>query len=252
MNAPRAIFLLLLIASFGMGLFGWSSPGFAYRPFDSTDADVAHKGDFELELGPAGYLREGPGHSLVAPAFIANIGLPEEREIVLEGKLRTPLNTEAGSREILQDTALSLKQVHRVGSLQDKTGPSIGSEFSVLLPTINGESGAGYSYSGLISQRWSMATVHFNAGLAFDRDHKWNKVVGGIIEGPYEWPVRPAFEIFTEHDGGKTQTNSALLALIWRKQDNLSFDVGVRAARSQGEDVYEVRAGLTWSFAINK
>jgi hypothetical protein len=251
MCAERALFLFMMIAS-SVGLLGWSLPSVAYRPFDSTDADVAHEGEFELEFGPAGYLREGAEHFLVAPAVIGNLGFAAEREIVLEGKLKTPLNTAAGSQSILEDTALSLKQVHRVGSLQDGTGPSIGSECSVLLPTIHGESGAGVGCFGLVSQRWSAATVHFNAGLAFDRDHKWNKIVSGIVEGPHDWTVRPALEIFTEHDGGTTQTNSALIALIWRKQDNLSFDVGLRAARSAGEDVYEVRAGLTWSFAVDQ
>ncbi len=28
----------------------------AYRPFDGTDADVAAKGELELEIGPLGYL----------------------------------------------------------------------------------------------------------------------------------------------------------------------------------------------------
>jgi hypothetical protein len=29
-----------------------SGSALAYRPFDSTDADVARPGEFELELGP--------------------------------------------------------------------------------------------------------------------------------------------------------------------------------------------------------
>ncbi len=29
-----------------------AAPALAYRPFDSTDADVAGPGEFELELGP--------------------------------------------------------------------------------------------------------------------------------------------------------------------------------------------------------
>jgi hypothetical protein len=244
--------MLVTLATACVGLLAWSVPGLAYRPFDSTDADVAHAGEVELEFGPAGYLREGEAHFLVAPALIGNLGLADGREIVLEGKLETPLNDAAGSRSALEDTALSLKQVHRAGSLQEASGPSIGSECSVLLPTVHGEPGAGAGCLGLVSQRWPVATVHFNAGLLFDRDHKWNKVVSGILEGPYDWTVRPALEIFTEHDGAGTQTNSALLALIWRRRDNLSFDAGLRAARSAGEDVYEVRAGLTWSFAVDR
>jgi len=239
---------LVAIAS-GVALLGWSASNHAYRPFDSTDADVAGEGVLELELG-AGYLREGPAHFVVAPAVIGNLGIAERREIVLEGKLETPRNSAAGSQSVLDETALSLKQVHRAGSLQERSGPSIASECSVLLPTVHGEPGAGAGCFGLISQRWPAASLHFNAGLLFDRDHKWNKVVSGILEGPYEWTVRPALEIFTEHDGAGTQTNAALLALIWRRRENLSFDVGVRAARESGEDVYEIRAGLTWAFEL--
>ena len=250
MQGPRSVGTLLLLAVPAIVLPAWSLPALAYRPFDSTDADVAPAGEFELEFGPAGYLRQGAEHLLVAPAVIGNLGITEEREIVLEGKLKTPLNTAAGSHSVLDETALSLKQVHRVGSLQEAAGPSMASECSVLLPTIHGESGSGAGCFGLISQRWRATTVHFNAGLAFDRDHRWDKIVSGILEGPYHWTVRPALEIFTEHNGGGTQTNSALIALIWRQQDNLSFDVGLRAARSAGEDVYEARAGLTWSFAV--
>jgi hypothetical protein len=40
----------------------------AYRPFDGRDADVAEFGDFELELGPTQYYREGDRNFLAAPA----------------------------------------------------------------------------------------------------------------------------------------------------------------------------------------
>ena len=35
-----------------------SEPALALRPYDSTDADVAKQGEFELELGPVGRRRE--------------------------------------------------------------------------------------------------------------------------------------------------------------------------------------------------
>jgi hypothetical protein len=37
----------------------WSAPALAYRPFDGTDAAVAAPGEIEIELQPAGRLREG-------------------------------------------------------------------------------------------------------------------------------------------------------------------------------------------------
>lgn len=242
------------IALFAVCAAMWSPFVFAYRPFDSTDAGVADAGEFELELGPVGYLREGSERSLIAPAAVANFGIPGDREIVLEGKLKTLQDnpSDGGPRTSLVDTAFSLKQVHRRGSLQDGTGPSIASECGVLLPTIQGESGTGVTCAGIVSQRWTMATAHLNAALALNRQHNWNRFLGGIVEGPYEWPVRPVLEIFTERDTAGSRTNSALLGLIWRARENLSFDLGVRAARSDGENVSEVRAGLTWSFPLGK
>ncbi|AYH43248.1 hypothetical protein [Azoarcus sp. DN11] len=230
-----------------------ASSALAYRPFDGTDAAVADEGEFELEFSPASYLREGSERSLFAPAVVANFGISEDREIVLEGKLRSRRDTPAeGHRTSLEDTALSLKQVHRRGSLQDGTGPSIASECSVLLPTIHGQSGTGASCAGIVSQRWPMATVHVNAALLLDRKHDWSRFLGAIVEGPGEWSVRPVMEIFAERGVNGARTDSALVGLIWRAQENLSFDLGVRRARSDGENISEVRAGLTWAFAMGK
>jgi hypothetical protein len=57
----------LCIAS---GLAVWSSPALAYRPFDGTDAAVAAPGEIEIELQPAGRLRDETGTSLIAPATV--------------------------------------------------------------------------------------------------------------------------------------------------------------------------------------
>src|ERR1700722_6919106 len=47
----------------------------AYRPFDGTDAAVAEKGEFELELGPVGYYQVGQERDLVLPALVLNYGI---------------------------------------------------------------------------------------------------------------------------------------------------------------------------------
>lgn len=229
-------------------------PALAYRPFDSTDASVADEREYELELGPLGYLREGSTKSLVMPALIANYGLGGDREIVLEGKVLKPWNNADGTdaRTSVTDTALSLKQVHRHGSLQDATGLSIASECGVLLPTLHAESGTGVSCALIGSQRWTAATVHLNGALAFNREHRWNRFLGVIIEGPNEWTVRPAAELFTEREVGGAQTHSGLLGVIWRTHENLSFDFGVRLARSEDTHIHEVRAGLTWTLSSAK
>src|SRR5215470_13009356 len=73
-------------------LIAWSEPTFAYRPFDGTDAAVAAKGEMEIELQPAGRLRDESGTSLIAPAAVINYGLTTDWEAVLEGIGQTPLS----------------------------------------------------------------------------------------------------------------------------------------------------------------
>ena len=111
----------------------WCSSAFAYRPFDSTDADVVGAGVFELEFGPVGYLKEGRDKFLVMPAAIANFGLAGDREVVIEGKLQRRIDDESnGTRMSLVDTGLFLKRLHRAGSLQANTGPSVATECSTV------------------------------------------------------------------------------------------------------------------------
>lgn len=75
-----------------MFLLAWSDPVRAYRPFDGTDAAVAKKGEMEIELQPAGRLRDESGTSLIAPATVINYGLTDTWESVLEGRGQTPLS----------------------------------------------------------------------------------------------------------------------------------------------------------------
>ena len=56
-------------------LVGWCPDAYAYRPFDSTDAAVAPPGEFEVELGPAGLVVERSHRTLIAPAYVLNLGL---------------------------------------------------------------------------------------------------------------------------------------------------------------------------------
>jgi len=44
--------------------------------------------------------------------------------------------------------------------LQDKSGPSIATEFGVLCPETAGDSHFGASWAGIISQRWDWGTAH--------------------------------------------------------------------------------------------
>ena len=227
-----------------------SGPAWAYRPFDGTDAAVAAPGEMEIELQPAGRLHEGGNTTLVAPATVINYGLSEGWEAVLQGQGETALSPSGPTS--LKSAGAFLKHVLQPGSLQDKPGPSIATEFGMLLPDSTSSSGVGASLAGIASQRWDWGTIHLNAATALTRDHHGDLFLGGIIEGPSKWAIRPVAEFFYENEFGKSETVSGLIGLIWRVRDNLSFDVGLRHALTNGHQVNEVRAGLTFGFPLGQ
>src|SRR5258705_7013849 len=175
-------------------LTAWSGPASAYRPFDGTDAAVAAPGEVEIELQPAGRLRENGSTTLIAPATVINYGLSEGWEAVFEGQGQTPLSPSGPAS--LTSAGAFLKHILRPGSLQDKTGPSVATEFGVLLPDSTGNSGVGARMAGIVSQRWDWGTIHLNAETALTRDHHGDLFLGAIIEGPSTWTVRPVSENF--------------------------------------------------------
>jgi len=220
----------------------------AYRPFDGTDAAVAPAGELEVELQPAGAQHEHGTQSLIGPWTVLNIGLSDEWEAVFEGRGETPLST-AGPTELTTAGAF-LKHVVVPGSLQDKSGPSVATEFGVLLPDSTGDSGVGASWAGIVSQRWDWGAIHFNAETALTRDHHADMFVGTILEGPSKWKVRPVAEFFYEKEFGLEETFSGLVGLIWQVNDKLAFDVAYRHALTNNHPVNEVRAGLTFAVPL--
>ena len=64
-----------------------------------------------------------------------------------------------------------VKTVLREGTLQNKTGPSIATEFGVLLPNSRGDSGLGASLAGIVSQRWDWGAIHLNGVASLTREH---------------------------------------------------------------------------------
>jgi hypothetical protein len=231
----------------------FSVSALAYRPFDSTDADVAGPGEFELELGPVGWLREGPDTSRVAQAVVANFGLPWRSELVLEGERQVLLDPAAGeSTTSVVDTGVFVKTVLREGALQDERGASVAGEYGVLLPEVHGRSGTGASVAGIVSQRSDAGTLHLNAAFAYNRDHEPDLFLGAILEGPYTWAVRPVAEVFGEQASGTPRVSSALVGAIWRARDDLTLDFGLRFAYAGDEPIREVRLGLTWTLSFKK
>jgi hypothetical protein len=235
-------------AAFLYAYIGLLDTAFPYRPFDGTDAAVADPGEMEVELQPAGGKSSGGQKTLIAPATVLNYGFAKDWEVVFEGRLETPLSPSGPTT--FTDGGAFLKHILRPGVLQEQTGPSIATEFGVLLPESVGDTRFGASIAAIVSQRWDWGTAHLNIAGALTRDQHADIFTGIILEGPHKWTVRPVAEFFYEEEFGQARTFSALFGAIWQVKDNLSFDVGVRHAIVNGTGVNEVRAGLTYGFPL--
>jgi hypothetical protein len=227
-------------------LLGGNSQAHAYRPFDGTDAAVADPGEVEVELQPAGAQWSQGQNQLIAPAVVLNYGFLENWETVLEGQLQTPFSPSGPTT--LAASGAFLKHIIRPGSLQDQLGPSIATEFGVLLPDSSGDSRVGASIDTIISQRWDWGTAHLNIAAELTRNQRADVFTDLILEGPSKWVVRPVAEFFYEEEFGLSHTLSGLIGAIWQVNDKLSFDVGFRHAITNGSNINEIRAGLTVGF----
>ncbi len=246
--APRQRLALIL----GLFLVFIPRAAPAYRPFDSTDADVVEVGKVELELGPLGYLQSRETHGLFAPSVILNWGFLPSWELVLQGRHLILLESRPDDLSPkLIETGLFAKGVLRHGSLQGGTGLSIATEVGPLLPTIHEETGVGFSGALILSQRWPAATVHLNGQVEWSRAHNVDLFGALIVEGPYSWPIRPVGELFVEREFGASHQLSALVGAIWRVSDALAFDAAVRGARKDELNILELRVGLTWDFKLS-
>ncbi|MBO0735633.1 MAG: hypothetical protein J2P48_03570 [Alphaproteobacteria bacterium] len=149
----------------------------------------------EIELGPVEYLREGAERSLLAPDLRIICGFIPGWEASLESKLNHGLSAGIPGTSLVESDAL-LKGVLREGSLQEKPGPSIATEFGVLLPGVNDQHETEAVLNGIVSQRWDWGATHLNAQIELTREQHADYFLDTIVEGPHDWPVRPVAEIF--------------------------------------------------------
>jgi hypothetical protein len=224
-------------------------PAAAYRPFDGTDAGVANLNEIEIELQPVGGMQAGPQSTLIAPAVVYNYGFAERWEMVLQTQGETPLSP--GGPSSLAASGAFLKYVIQPGVLQGQSGVSIATEFGPLLPGVNADPGVGFSWAGIVSQRWDWGTAHFNVETNLTRDQHGEAVLDVILEGPSTWKVRPVLEVFYDKVWMETETRSALVGAIWQVRDDLSFDAAYRYALVNGHALNEIRAGLTFAFKVD-
>ena len=211
-NSPRSKPICVGAFLLAVTMFLCADAAFAYRPFDGTDAAVADPGEAEVELQPAGGKSIDGQKILIAPDLVLNYGFAKNWEAVLEGRLETPLPTTGPTS--FTDGGFFLKHILRPGVLQDQTGPSIATEFGVLLPDSIGDTRFGASIAGIVSQRWDWGTAHLNIAGQLTRDQHADLFTGIILEGPYKWTVRPVAEFFYEEEFGQAHTISGLIGAI--------------------------------------
>jgi hypothetical protein len=226
-----------------IGLLGWPLAAWAYRPFDSTDAAVADKDAFEIELSPLSYRHDDDGTAWITPSARLNYGFAEDWEAVLEGQAEHFSNR----RSRLTEAQFDIKGVLQEGSLQEKEGWSLGTEASVLLPGINADDGAGFELTGIASNRWDWGAIHLNIAAELTRDQRLGTFVGAIIEGPDDWPVRPVAEVNYQRSFSTDEETAVLLGAIWKVKDHLAFDLGFRHAWVNSRPDEQIRAGITFS-----
>jgi hypothetical protein len=245
MNRETERFLVAAgFAALALGLC--MRPASAYRPFDGTDAAVADVNETEVELQPFGAERIGSQTSAIAPFVVYNYGFADRWEAVLQTEMQTPIS--GGSELNFQNTGAFLKYVIKPGVLQGQSGVSIATEFGPLLPGINADSGVGFSWVGIVSQRWDWGTAHFNIETNLTRDHQAEVFLDVILEGPRDWKVRPVLETFYDKVWTESETRSILLGAIWQVDKDLSFDAAYRYAIENGHAINEIRAGVTFAF----
>jgi hypothetical protein len=199
----------------------------------------------ELEFQPIGAIR-GAGQTKPVSDAILNFGFAERWELVLQGTAQ-PLPEGIGPLSV-SDGAF-LKYVLRPGVPQEKSGPSVATEFGPLLPPAGG-SGVGFGWAGIASQRWDWGTIHCNVATNLTPDQHGERFFDAIVEGPNKWKIRPVFEIYSDSVVNVSQTFSGLVGAIWQVSDKLSFDAAVRFASVDGRPVSELRLGMTFGFPL--
>lgn len=225
----------------------WGRTAFAYRPFDGADASVTEPGEFQIEVGPVQPLQAGSERLLVAPALGFSYGIARDWELGWHSDVAHERFGERRTR--IMGNAVTLKRLLREGSLQDDAGPSMATEFGLLLPGVNDEYGTGAIARGVVSQQWQYLTVHVTAAATISREHNRDLFVSTILEGPNAWRVRPVMEVLHEQETAVGHTTSLLIGAIWRVRETLSFDFGLREASIPDQRQREVRAGFTYSWS---
>jgi hypothetical protein len=217
----------------------------SYRPYDSTDADVADEGEVELELGSREARFDGAAERAIRA--VVNYGIGRDRELIVEGEWVRQESTPGDFQTSFADAGVFLKQVHRRGTLQGQKGLSVASECGLLIPTRADESGIGGECALIASRSISFVSIHANVAIAYDTLHRWTPALGIIAEGSDTWKLRPGIELVYERPEGESSELALLAGFIWSPVETLSLDVAHRWGIEPTAQLREWRIGMTWS-----
>jgi hypothetical protein len=218
----------------------------AYRPFTSTDADVADAYELETELGYFTVERRGNNDTFVIPQLVFNYGLTNTFEVIGEFDVK---KSDGGSFKIV-DAAVLFKGLLKKGVLQDDLGMSVAYEAGVLIPSI-GSDRFGVEAIGIVSGSFSRFIYHLNFGAGVDaaRGREFG-IWGGILEYPFRPNLKLVGEVNGEKSKGDRSETSALIGFIWESTSSgNSFDGGIRRGLSSVAPDWELTLGWTFSFS---
>lgn len=210
----------------------------AYRPFDSTDAEVVSPQDLEVELGYFNLDRSSGETSIATPKLILNYGVVPDWELIAEFQVNEVPQLAVTAPGVF------LKGVLREGILQQREGPSIALEAGLLLPSsVEDERNTGFEAIAIVSDKVDPFLLHFNLGGGIDRASETPFVLWGVIG---EFELGAALRLVAEINGESLEHEqpnaSVLVGAIWQlPASTTSLDVGVRRGISNAAD---------WGFTI--
>ncbi|HDY89476.1 MAG TPA: hypothetical protein ENH82_15355 [bacterium] len=221
---------------------------FAYRPFVSTDADVAEKGELEIEFGLLNVHIVKGIDKIIVPGLIFNYGIMKNWELVSEFDVQVYREGKERNFE-LKEPAQFLKGIVREGILQDKKGPSIAVEIGVLFPsTIKGSRKTGVEGIVIVSSRISDLIYHINFGGEMDRESfAFNGLWGIIMEKPLNSNLRFVMEVNGVVKRSKSPENLVLAGFILEAY-GIDIDFGIRKGLSDNTKDLELTSGFTVAF----
>lgn len=226
-----------------------ATPALAYRPFGSTDAGVADRGQFQGEFGLVEASLRGSHLDAMGGSARLNYGLTSRVEAVLEGLLVRTFDDD--DRVELLGPALAVKALlwSPEKSEAERAATLIGftAEAVLLLPATPEEERhhVGFEAIGIVSGTLGGFTWHLNAGGGLSREQDPLFLWGAILERPLgDSGLRLVAELNGEKAEGEPTAERGLLGAIYQPADWIAFDAA--AFRSLGsEPEWGVTAGFT-------